>query len=300
MAILNAVQRAHWERLRVLEQQTGALHLALRRLAMELIAKMPDLSIEIPDARNTAFPLKTFKNTQEKNTYIAKHSRNGEWATSEIFFVLANALGYYKAKLNVDKGGRNTYDFEQNKNTGLTIEIDNLNNTHWQLTGATTKADGNCLFHAMAQQIEKDSAKKAVPYSCNIVASTQKPVRSHTSVKDSDEYKRAYRKLEQLSTSELIAVYQQALSFTDGDTYLRDRPKYVKQEQGSDILDKALDNQPYDLDFDYIVREELVHMLAVEAWRNPRGTDELEKHLRANDYFDAKHSELPLTRAIKV
>ncbi|MGA2654376.1 MAG: OTU domain-containing protein [Gammaproteobacteria bacterium] len=288
MAItLNAIQRAHWQRLRMLEQQTGALHLALRRLAMELIANMPGLTIEIPGETGMPHIVKRFKTQSEKNAYIAQHNRNGEWAEDEILYVLADALGY-KTKINAygnNRYGRMVRQLEYTSNrrdhTGLSLEIDNTIN-HWQLTGHRTPGDGNCLYHAFSQQIEKDSTTKNVPQKNQVTQATQKPLLGHTSVKDAHEYKTAHRKLAQLSTQALIAVYKQALLLTDGDTYLRERPKYVRQEQGSDILDKALAGQKYDIDFDYIVRDELLHMLSVEAWRNPAGARTLEEHMNAN------------------
>lgn len=68
--------------------------------------------------------------------------------------------------------------FEQRNPTDLNIELEHISvmksedalaheGKYWQLRGETTPGDGNCLYHAFAQQIQKDRTKMDLSETAN-------------------------------------------------------------------------------------------------------------------------------------
>lgn len=97
-------------------------------------------------------------------------------------------------------------------------------------------------------------------------------------VKDQLRYEAAREKLKGLSVPQLIAIYHYGLTLAGSDSYLTGRPREADKELGGgDLIVNTIRTGNYPLEFESVVRDELVHMLAKEAWRNPKAYRELMK-----------------------
>ncbi|MFA6058636.1 MAG: hypothetical protein WC756_10595 [Taibaiella sp.] len=224
-------QQAYWNRLKVLTQQTGALHKAVRSLAMEIMAEQPN-----------------------NEALIKQHSQDFEWGNSEILCPVLDALGYQPFIHRKGTGIKPFTPFKQENPTGLVIHIENENNTHWRLHNAKENGwshDGNCMYHAVAQQIASDCP------SLKTNTTTSGPVLTQKLVTEKN-YDLAHQVLMQFTTSELIETYN----------------KFGLKDDLNDLFEIS-DRRAYHT----AVRAKLIPLLAQEASRNSTAAEILKASL---------------------
>lgn len=225
-------QQTYWNRLKALQHQTGVLHKAVRSLAMEIMAKKPG-----------------------QEAFIKQHSQDGEWGTDEILNVVLDALGY-QATIHL-KGVKEIKfytPFEQKNPTGLVIHIENENNTYWRLHNAKENGwhhDGDCMYHAIAQQIASDCPSLKTNTITSGPVLQQKPIAEKN-------YDLAHQVLMQFTTSELIETYN----------------KFELKDDLNDLFEIS-DRRSYHT----AIRAKLIPLLAQEASRNSTAAEILKASL---------------------
>jgi hypothetical protein len=331
---MNAEQKRWWHRLQEIMQYEAQLDVAIRKLAIEIISAQPEQD-RIVVAGQTLIRFGTGETFKTKKDYLDYHSRDAIWGDDPILYSVLNTLGYSPAIHLINTNLAPYIPFEQYNPTGLRINIVNNGAVHggfhWYLKEAGTPGDGNCMYHTIAKQVEKD-----LPYVQGLISSNSPPAFvsqskngffSHRTVSDAvipqpsvspvevndnisapqqstshlttdnfdkmseaeiiahfqskdaqanENYYRAKTKLSSFTTQDLINAYHFAINNLVGeDTYLRNRPRYVTQEHGNNFIEQALKSSEIAKDSESLVREELLHMLAKEAWRNPKAYDAL-------------------------
>ncbi|HLF66017.1 MAG TPA: hypothetical protein VI522_00215 [Gammaproteobacteria bacterium] len=298
---LTATQLFNWQKLKALAQ-SQPLHLALRELAMELISAQPEQDkIVVRDQVR-----RNFKNNVEKQEFIDSNRQAGVWGDDDILTVLADALGY-KVVMHLPDTTLAAHPYvayAPEQPTDLILHAENTHAAsggfHWQIWKQHTLGLGNCLYNMIAQQIQMDFPSWNEPAQTPaVVHQFMQPVSKASQLEtdlalaeqlqieeidqdDQRRYNEARFALAPLSTELLVDIYHHALSMAlkEGDTYLELRPYEAFAESGNDAVENAIHHRPYDkFKSEAFVREELVHMLAKEAWRNPTAAAELKKFL---------------------
>ena len=327
MSHLSPAQIKWWKRLDQLVREKNVkdqhgLQAVIRELALEVIAAQPEQDkIKVGDQT-----LRVFRKNQTKAEFIAYHRQNGRWGEDSLLFPLLEALGY-QSFMHLANTGLYPYSpYEQTNLCGLKIDIVNYGavrgGNHWELKGKRNPGDGNCMYYTVAQQVEKDmlfvsqelgltgvaSYKiNAQTQSLNLKERFRNQLKPYLTQKEQayfderDKIEAAKEKeintlLTAYSTDKLIAVYNALKHPVDGDTYLINRPKHSAKEQGNDFMQVALDTGYWDKDSKLLLREELIHALGKEAWRNPQAYDALlmaSKNTQAVNQFGFFARKIP-------
>jgi|GEM_PF-4469254 len=181
---------------------------------------------------------------------------------------------------------------------------------HYELKGRTNPGGGNCMYYSVAQRVERDmlfvsqelkeefSLIGLASYQINAQASQMNRADRYVNQNRPDltEAEQAYfderdrieaakeqevrELLTNCSTQKLIAIYRDALNknLVGNDTYLKNRPDHsTKEYKNNDFMRQALTTGQWNKDFQFLIREELIHALAKEAWRNPRAYEAFTK-----------------------
>lgn len=322
-ANLTDEQRAWWQRLRELEELEkeckGNLQFAVRKLAIEILRAQSNEKAIVTQGETKEQVWRAFPNAQAKKDFLANHSNNGVWGEDAILFPLLQALGY-TVFINLVGTGLPAYLPLSPSETGLSVTINNFGarqygkevaeigvGAHFELAGKASSYDGNCMYAAVAQAVERDrekvvanantanvenAANAADPDSesvsdIELPQENQKAVASEVATavekfkardqEDDARFEVAKKDLEQCSVETLIALYQYALKKLVGqDTYLKNRPAVSAREHGNDFLAQALKGN-INKDIKVLIHEELVHALAREIWRNPAARERFEE-----------------------
>lgn len=310
MTTLTLIQQHWWLRLDQLIKENNVktqyeLQTVIRQLAIEVIAAQPNLNcIQLGTQVLQRFPSRKFAS---KAAFIKHHQKDGVWGEDSLLFPLLDALGYQAFMHLSDTGIRPYSPYEPTSQTKLQIDVVNYGaktgGNHWELKGERTPGDGNCMYHTVAQQVNKDIALVRTRYLPTLTANNltilpATSTRKHHSFlkkqpKLTPEEKAQFERIEQIdklreqitttiltqqTTAQLIAIYNDAIkNLVENDTYLINRPENAEQETGSDFMRQALTTGQWDKDIEFLLRDELIHALAKEAWRNPKAYAEFSK-----------------------
>ena len=179
--LLSEEQNRWWQRLVEIyalqkAQDLYHLQLSLRQLAMEIVTQAPEQDCIVVSGQT----LKKFSDIEAKQTYIAQHSRSGDFTEDAVLFALLHALGFQPV-VELPSSKESTpfryVPFEQQ--TGNTLRIDLVSDanafsrktetfdsykhktgSHWSLKGHSTPGtDHSCAFFAVAQRIREIGEK---------------------------------------------------------------------------------------------------------------------------------------------
>lgn len=284
-----------------------------RKFAVE-IAKMQPYPDKIVAGGQVLirFPNNTY-NT--KKDYLEHMAQDRIWLEDAIIYPALEVLGYQPVvHLEGTHLPPYVPFVQQQSDTPLQIDIINLDassgGTHWRLKAKDNPGGGNCGAYTAAQQIAIHHEEVSQQIEPERVAELQNILliqdKSPTNtpqiilpeilvVRESNEITRqvekafiklekdangrrkdATEKLDKFSTEQLVALYQNAKK-RDG-SYLEGRIAEICKETGVDIRPLINGNNldQYVKDgTDEIVREELIHALAMEAWRDEKSYEAL-------------------------
>lgn len=311
MPNLTAAQTQHFEELLYLYEQhltsardeQGAMMLAFKEFSLDLAER---------SAQVTGAPA-------NKNQVIARLRGAHEWTEDWVIFHALQNLGY-QATLTLAGTHLGTYlPYELRNNTALRMDLVNQGardgGVHWRLKAVDNRGGGNCGYEAPAQQLLKD-----MPYVFNTLLQTPARTLATKSTVSSvapapamtprqstgetiAEVKRLFGESDRaanqrkataiqyfnthnLSTPELIALFQTAKANCGGDSFLTNRHAVLKQDyahygQYADFFERAvsapyaqfckptLSGESYAAVCEEDLRQELTHALVTEAWRSP-------------------------------
>lgn len=247
-----------------------------------------------------------------KSHYIEKMSKPGAWLDDAALFPALEALGYQPV-IHLDNTALAPYvPFVQQESAHPpAIHLVNYGatkgGTHWECKGIPNPGNGDCGAYAVAQRLMQNYDKHIAQVPTQEIAKMQSllgpsthaprsiieppPPSQRTSnaiTKEvvaqfkkqeqiaSNRRRRSAGKLEKFSNLQLLALYKKAMD-RDGD-YLTGRIKAIKTETGIDITN-MLNSGQLDArqEVNEIVREELIHALSVDAWRDESSYAALNK-----------------------
>lgn len=95
--------------------------------------------------------------------FIEKQGKNGAWATDIEATVIGKLFECNIKVTQVTKGKEvATYFLYEEHKGAPTIHLYNSNNTHWYTAEGHTIADGNCLYNAIAQSVQRLSRAELI------------------------------------------------------------------------------------------------------------------------------------------
>lgn len=270
----------------------------MRAFAIEVCRKQTDSVNQIKAGGCVLhqFPSAQFNSRQ---AYLSYHAKDRTWGEDALMMPALEVLGYQPVMHLQDTEVPPYLPFTQKNSNPIIIDIVNTGaesqGTHWELKGHTNCGGGNCMYHTMAQQVQKNIAsfqatlpvqeKPASAPAVNKRVNNQSEQSGQDVVaqvlKHSVNYAQqvqntrmnALRKLDALSTVDLASLYKKVMS-AGSDRYLQGRLKDIARENGinpehsSDFIRNAVYHNIISTDFEDIIREELLHGLAVESAKN--------------------------------
>lgn len=276
------------------------MHAVMRKFAVEVVRQQINTDcIVLAGQTLMRFPNEKFNS---KQAYLEYHSNGGVWGDDPLLFSALEALGYQAVMhlANTDLPPYVPY-VQQCNDSPLRCDIVNHGakngGYHWESKGQTNPGGGNCMYYTLAQQVQKDSLKILPKLTENAIFETEEALNTGEAIiqpitvvrKDNvitREIKAQFIELEKVaearkaaalnilndfSTEELAKLY--SIAITDSD-YLPGRLTAIEQEWGvnpaDNIVRKAVEANQIDSDFEPLIREELLHALSIEAWKDPK------------------------------
>lgn len=277
------------------------MHAVMREFAVEVVRQQTNTDrVVVAGQTLMHFPNKEFST---KQAYLEHHSNNGVWGDDPLLFSALEALGYQAVVhlANTDLPPYVPY-VQQCDDSPLRCDIVNYGakdgGYHWESKGQTNPGGGNCLYYTLAQQVQKDFFTILPKLTEEVIFETEDALNAGEAVilpvpavrEDNvitREIKTKFIELEEaaearkavalellndFSTETLVELYRMAM--TDSD-YLPGRLKAIEQERGvspaDNIVRKAVEKSHIDSEeANPQIREELLHALSIEAWKNPK------------------------------
>lgn len=300
---LNAQQQYWWNELRkhlVAEGYYRSRSLesfahALRQLAVDIAVTytQPDAQtgqpvLTLPDSTHI---LRCFTSETERDDVFAAQRAPGTWSEDYFLYPMLQQFGYQTQIIlpptKEDLLGKNYEPYEISAAVSQITLVNKRNEGHWTLVGLENPGGGDCMYYSVAQQIIQDLPQIEQELSLFEAELPSPPVTESEPVTISDAEATAYftqkdtsddlryldtrTRLATCPTQTLFDLYDGALEqLGNDDNFLAMYAQNVtKKNGGDDFFEQALQTKNFSPDDAEIIREELIHALAREAWRNP-------------------------------